>query len=130
DHLQASVVGHAVRGDVVEEEQGLGAAGEDIVDAVVDDVVAEGAVAAGDGGDLELRAHAIGAGNEDGLAITLEGEGAAERPDAGEDFGPGGAAGDGLEAIDEAVGGVDVDAGGGIGGGGSGSVGHGWAGWG
>ena len=75
-------------GDVVEEEERLGAGGQDVVDAVVDEVDADGVEAAHGGGDVQLRADAVGAGDEHGLAVVAEPEEGREGPDAGEHLRP------------------------------------------
>jgi len=49
------------RGDVVEEEEGAGAGDGDVVDAVVDQILANGVVLVGREGDLELGADAVDA---------------------------------------------------------------------
>ncbi len=61
--------GHHLRiqlaaGDVVQEEQWPRALHQDVVDAVVDDVVADRVVAAQRRGDLGLGAHAVGRGHQ------------------------------------------------------------------
>src|SRR5258708_34216393 len=53
--------------DVGEEEQRVGAMDENVVDAVIDEVAADGGVHAHGHGDLEFCADAIRAGNEHGL---------------------------------------------------------------
>ena len=56
------VLGHELAGGVVvEEEERLGAAAQDVVDAVVDEVDADAAMAAGGDRDLDLGADRIGA---------------------------------------------------------------------
>ena len=60
-------------GDVVEEEQRLGPAAERVVDAHRDQVDADRVVLVDERGDFELRAHAVGAGDEDRVfVIPLE----------------------------------------------------------
>ena len=56
---------------------------------MVDEVLADGVVAVHGEGELELGADAVGAGDEDGLAVffDVEGEKAAEAADFAEDFG-------------------------------------------
>src|SRR5207245_48384 len=68
-------------GEVVEEEEWLGPAAEDVVDAVVDQVDAHPAVASGGDGDLDLGAHPVGAGHQHRVAATSRGEG--EQPAEG-----------------------------------------------
>src|SRR5947208_971498 len=50
--------------EIVEEKQRLGALHEDVVDAVIDEVAADGGVHAHGHGHFEFRAHAIGAGDQ------------------------------------------------------------------
>ena len=59
-------------GNIVEEEQRLCAAAEDIVDAVVDQVHAYGIIPVHERGDFKLGAHAIGAGYQYRLGIALK----------------------------------------------------------
>ena len=73
-------------GQVVEEQQRLAAGAEAVVDRHGDQVDADGVVLADQAGDLELAADAVGAGDEDGMAI-IAGEQAAvviEAEEAGE----------------------------------------------
>ena len=63
-------------------------------------------------GELELGADAVGAGHQHRLAVALADlEQAAEAADAGQHLGAHGALGERLDALDERVAGVDVDAG-------------------
>ena len=55
--------------NVIQEEERLGAEDGDVVDAMVDQVLADGVVAVQREGELELGADAIDAGNEDGLPV-------------------------------------------------------------
>ena len=75
--------------DVIEEKKRFGAEHGDVVDAMVDEVLADGVVAVHGEGDFELGADAVDAGDEDGLAVffDIEGEEAAEAADLAEDFG-------------------------------------------
>ena len=104
-------------GDVVHEEEGTRALDEDVVDAVADDVSADGVVAAHHGGDHELGADAVGGGDEEGVVIGKAGEGehGAEGADIADDLG-------GESSADVALGALqafhlagDVHAGGGVG---------------
>ena len=72
-------------GEVVEEEQRLGALHDDVVDAHGDEVDADGVVAAGLDGELELGADAVGAGDQHRVLVAarLEVEQGAEAADAG-----------------------------------------------
>ncbi len=59
------VFGHELAGGVVvEEEERLGAAAENVVDAVIDQVDPDPAVAVGGDGDLDLGPHRVGAGGQ------------------------------------------------------------------
>jgi hypothetical protein len=63
-------------------------------------------------GELELGADAVGAGDQHRLLVLLRQlEQRAEAADAGQHLGAHGALGEGLDALDERVAGVDVDAG-------------------
>ncbi len=76
-------------GDVVEEEQRLGARGEQVVGAHGHQVDAHGVVAAEQLGELELGAHAVGARDEHGVVHLLDvggGEQAAETAQAADDL--------------------------------------------
>ena len=55
--------------EVVEKEERARALHEDVVDAVVDQVAADGVVLADRDGDLELGAHAVDAGDQYGVLI-------------------------------------------------------------
>ena len=57
-------------GDVVMEEEGFGTTGEDVVDAVVNQVDTDGFVPPQGAGHFYLGPHAIGAGDENGLLIA------------------------------------------------------------
>ena len=72
-------------GEIVEEEQRLGALREQVVDAHGDEVDADGVVPAGLDGDLELGADAVGGGDEDRVreAGRLEIEQRAEAAEVG-----------------------------------------------
>ncbi len=99
--------------DVIEEEEGLGADDGDVVDAVVDEVFADGVVAVGHFGDLQFGADAVDAADQNGVLEFLELglEEAAEAADGAEDLGPVGDADDFLDAALDAVAEVDVDSG-------------------
>ena len=79
---------------------------------MVDQVGADRVVPAGHERDLELRADAVGARHEHRLAIAvaIELEQTAERPDLGEHARREGRARQRLDAADGLVAGVDVDA--------------------
>ena len=73
-------------GDVVQEEQGLGAAAHHVVDAHGHGVDADGVVLIQQHGDFQLGAHAVGAGDQHRLlhAGKVRGEQAAKPADAGD----------------------------------------------
>src|SRR5205085_296931 len=97
---------------VVEEDDWLRAAHDDVVDAHRDEIDPDGVVASARERELELGADAVGPGDQHGLSVPLRYlEEPAESADAGEDFGPHGATGMGLEPLDESVAFVDVHAG-------------------
>jgi hypothetical protein len=80
---------------------------------VVDEVEADAVVAAGQERHFQLRADAVGAGDEHGVAVALlvEAEEAAEQADVGQDGGREGGASQLLDASHRFVAGVDVNAG-------------------
>ena len=100
-------------GDVVKEEQRLGALGGDVVDAHGHAVDADGVVLVGQLGDHELGAHAVGAGDEDRLLVAQGGqiEQAAEAADAADHAGAVRAGHVRLDALDDFVPGFDAHAG-------------------
>ena len=108
------VLGHELAGGVVvEEEERLGAAAEDVVDAVVDQVDADAAVAPGGDRDLDLGADRVGARGEHPAVrrSRLEREEAAERADPAEDLGGVGRRDGAPDQADGAVALINVDAG-------------------
>ena len=100
-------------GEIVEEEQRLGALDDDVVDAHRDEIDADRVVDAGLDGDLHLGADAVIGGDEDRVLETgrLEIEQAAEAADLRVGAGPPGGAHEGLDRVHHGVAGVDVDAG-------------------
>ena len=100
--------------EVVEEEQRLGALHEDVVDAVVDEIDADGVVARRHERDLQLGADAVGARDENGIAKAsgLEPEQTAERADVREDAGRERRTRQRPDPADGFVARIDVDAGG------------------
>ena len=72
--------------EVVEKEQRPRALHEDVVDAVIDEVDADGAMHVGHERDLQLGADAVGARDENRIlrARRVEPEQAAERADLGQ----------------------------------------------
>ena len=100
-------------GDVIEEEQRLGAGGEDVVHAHGDEILADRLVTVEDLSEHELGAHAVGAGDEDRVLHVLErggGEQAAEATDAADDLGAVGLLDHLLDRVDRAaaLGGIDA----------------------
>ena len=99
-------------GEIVEEEQRLGALHDEVVDAHGDEVDADRVVPAGFDGDLELGADAVVGGDEDriGKAGGLEVEQPAEAADLAVGARPAGRAHQRLDLLDHGVAGIDVDA--------------------
>ena len=64
DHRRADLGIELAAGEIVEEEQRLGALHHEIVDRHGDEVDADGVVAAGLDRDLELGADAVGGGDQ------------------------------------------------------------------
>jgi hypothetical protein len=100
--------------DVVEEEERFGARRQNVVHAVVHEVVADGAVAIHDHRDAQLGADAIGARRDHGLAVAGEPEQRTEGSDTGHGLGPNGSPDDALHPGDEIRTRGDVDAGTGV----------------
>ena len=100
-------------GEIVEEEQRLGALGEDVVDAHGHEVDADGGVRPVVDGDLELGAHAVVRGDEDRVveAGGLQIEQAAETTEVGVRAGTSRRPGQRLDGLDQRLARVDVDAG-------------------
>src|SRR5262249_3045325 len=86
-----------------------GAGRGDVVDAVVDDVDSDAAVAAGRDRDLDLGPDAVGAGGE--LAAAGERVQAGERTDSGRDLLAVGGGKEWPDTVKDALRGLDVDAG-------------------
>jgi hypothetical protein len=99
-------------GEVVEEEQRLGALHQDVVDAHRHQILAHGVMAVQLEGQLELGAHAVRAGHQHWLLELLrEFEQRAESADAGHHAFTHGALGERLDAVYQRVAGVDVNTG-------------------
>ncbi len=100
-------------GDVVEEEERLGALADEVVDAHGDEVDADGVEPARRLGDQRLGADAVGRRDEHRVAVAVRGEGeqAAEAADVADDLGTEGRAHVALDPLDGALAGGDVDAG-------------------
>ena len=103
----------AAGGQVVEEEQRLGALHEDVVDAVIDEIGADRVMTPGHERDLQLRADAVGARHQHRItiAIGVQPEKAAERADVRQYARSEGASRDRLDPADGFVAGIDVDPG-------------------
>ena len=100
-------------GIVVEEEQWLGALHHDVVDAHRHQVDADRVGHARLDRDLELGADAVGARDEDRIleARRLEVEQSTEAAQPAHHARPVGAAGQGLDVLDQRVARIDIDAG-------------------
>ena len=106
-------------GDVVGEEEGLGAAHHEVVDEHAHEVPADGVVDVERLGQRHLGAHAVGARGEQRMTVPGQGGGveqAGEAPDAAEDLGAPGARDMAPHELDGLVAGMDVDARAGVGG--------------
>ena len=100
------------RGEIIEEEERLGALDDQIVGAHRDEVDADAVVAAAVDGELELGADAVIGGDQQGIAIAgrLEVEEAAEAAERGVRARPRGRLGERRDRLDQRVAGGDVDA--------------------
>ncbi len=98
-------------GEIVEEEQGLGALHHEVVDAHGHEVLADGVVPAGIDGDLELGADAVIGRDQDGIdeAGRLEVEEATKAPDLAIGAGAAGRPDGRLDGFHQGIAGVDVD---------------------
>ena len=105
--------------EIVEEEQRLGALDDEVVDVHRHTVDADRVVDLELDRELHLRADAVGAADEDGILVLLAGavqlEHPRERAMQSEDARRIGAPHDRLDAVDDLVARVDVDARGGVG---------------
>ena len=114
DDLGHVLLAQLADGDVVQEEQRLGAAGQDVVHAHGDQVDADRAVLAGELGHLELGAHAVGARNQQRLFHALrrgDAEQPAETADVAHDLGAVGGVHGFLDRVDRARPFGDIDTG-------------------
>ena len=100
-------------GQVVEEKERLGALHQDVVDAVIDQVAANGRMHAHGHGHFEFCADAIGARNQHRLFpfFVVQREQRAEAPDAAKDSGSKRAAGMMPDALLGFLGDGDIDTG-------------------
>ncbi len=98
-------------GEVVEEEHGLGAGDEDVVHAHRHEIDADGVVLLHPEGELQLGSHAVRAGDHHGIPELLRHlDQGAETPEVSQHLGAHRAPGEGLDALDQLVARVDVDA--------------------
>jgi hypothetical protein len=104
-------------GEVIQEEQRRRALDGDVVDAVVDEIGADGVVAVELEGDFELGSYAVCGADEDGAfeLLQVKAEERAEASDASEDVPVEGFLREVLDAILGAVASGDVNAGVGVG---------------
>jgi hypothetical protein len=99
-------------GEIVQEEQRLGALHEHVVDAHRHQVDADGVVLVELEGELQLGADAVGARDQHRLPVFLrDAAQGAEAADAGHHLAAHGALGERLDRLDERIARVDVDAG-------------------
>ena len=105
-------------GDVVQEEQGHSAAADDVIDTHGHAVDAHGVVLVHEERQLQLGAHAVGAGHQHGLlhAVQVGGKHAAKAAQGAHDPGDVGGFHHGLDAAHRLISGGDVHAGSGVGG--------------
>ena len=84
DHLLDDIRVHPTHAQVVEEEERLGAAGQNVVDAVVHDIRPHRGMDSHGKGDFQLRAHAVGARDQHRFspAVTVKRKQGAEPADA------------------------------------------------
>ena len=106
----ADPLGHrAADGDVVLQEQRLGAAHHQVVDDHGDEVDSDGVVLVHGLGDGQLGADAVGRRRQHGLAVAAaQGEQPGESAEPAAHLGPGGLLGQRFEEFDGAVTGFDV----------------------
>src|SRR5215469_17450611 len=100
-------------GEIIEEEQRLGALHNEIVDAHGDEIDADRVVPAGEDGELELGADAVGSGDQDGVAVArgFQIEERAETAQSGVAAGARGRLGERLDRLHQRIAGIDIDAG-------------------
>ncbi len=112
DHGHRGVDIELAGGEVIEEEQRLGALHQHIVDAHADQVDADLRVPAQRLRQLELGADAVGTGHQNRFAVpTREVEQGAETAKATHHLRSEGALDQRLDALDEGVAGIDIDPG-------------------
>ena len=99
-------------GKIVEEKERLGAMGQHVIDAHGHQIDAYRIVTIKFDGQFELGAHAVSAGNQNRLAVAFGYlEQRAETAETAEHALAQGFFGEWLDALDEGVAGIDVDAG-------------------
>ena len=113
DDLLGDVGRQAARREVIEKKQRRRALHEDVVDAVIDEIDANGVVPIGHERHLQLGADAVGARHQNRIAPSggIEPEQPAERADLGQHAGRECRLRQPLDAAHRLVAGVDVDAG-------------------
>ena len=98
-------------GEVIEEEERLGTHDRDVVDAVIDQVLADRVVRIEEIRQAQFRPNAISAGNEDRVGQTPQPEQPTESADLADDLGPSGALDVTLDPRERVLGHADVHAG-------------------
>ena len=100
-------------GEIIEEQQRLGALDDQIVDAHGDQIDADRVVLAGGDGDFQLGADPVGGGDQDGIAETrgLQIEQRAEAAEAGRGAAARRAGGQRLDRLNQSRSRIDIDAG-------------------
>ena len=112
DHGGRGVDVELAAGEVVEEEQRLGALHQDVVDAHRHQILADGVVLVELEGELELGADAVGAGHQHGLLEFFRDlEQRAETADPAHHLGAHGALGKGFDTVDQGIAGIDIHTG-------------------
>jgi len=112
DHVPGDRQIKLAAGEVIEEEQRLGALHQHVIHAHRHQVDADRAVPSQREGELQLGADAVGARDQHRLAVFLRDcAQRAKAADAAEHFGPQGAPRERLDRLDEGVARVDIDAG-------------------
>jgi hypothetical protein len=124
DHGGGGIHVEPAAGEVIEEEQRLGALHQDVIDAHRHQVLPDRVVAVPLEGQLELGADAVGARHQHRFAILFRNlEQRAEAADAGQHLRTHGALRRWLDAFHQRIPGIDIDAGIAVG-----ERGRGWAG--
>ena len=100
-------------GEIVEEEQRLGALNDDVIDAHRHQVDAHRVVAPGIDGEPQLGADPVGSRHQHRFSVAVERhlDQRAEAADAAQHLAPHGAAHAGLDPLDQFLARIDVDAG-------------------